>query len=118
MIRNAIAEAERTVVFIQVPDASRILNEGVFYLDTAVEDARDTIRMTVHYPAQDMDSTSDNLDFPKVWYRALGYMLAVDLAPEYDIELTQGLALLATDAAMIARTSDPETSDLTFQSAE
>ena len=94
------------------------LDEGVFYLDTAVEDARDSIRMTAHYPIQDVDSTSDNLDFPKVWFRGLGYMLAIDLSFEYDVPLDQAFMLVAADAAKIARDSDPETSDLTFQSAE
>ncbi|MDH3981278.1 MAG: hypothetical protein OES84_00080 [Kiritimatiellaceae bacterium] len=92
------------------------LDEGVFYLDSAAEDARDQIRMTVHYPAQDVDLSNENIDFPAVWYRALGYMLAVDLAPEYEVPITNDLMTLTTDAALIARNSDPETSDLFFQS--
>ena len=92
------------------------LNEGVFYFDTTAEDARDQVRLTVHYPAQDMDSTSDNLDFPDVWLRPLGYMLGIDLAPEYDVPVSQELYTLAADAAKIARDSDPETCELDFQS--
>ena len=89
--------------------------EGVFYLDTAAEDARDTIRMTVHYPAQDMDNASDNFDFSDVWLRPLGYLLGLDLAPEYDIEIDQGLMALAMDAAKIARDTDPEETDAIFE---
>lgn len=96
----------------------KALDEGVFYFDTAVEDARDTVRLTVHYPAQDMDSTSDNFDFSKVWYRPLGYLLGMDLAPEYDIELSQTFLLIAADATKMARDTDPENSDLSFNSAE
>ena len=94
------------------------LSAGVVYLDAAAEDARDQIRMTVHYPAQDVDATSDNLDFPDVWLRPLGYMVALDLAPEHDVDIDQGLMALATDAAKIARDSDPENCDLFFESGE
>ena len=93
----------------------KALSEGVFYFDSAVEDARDTLRMTVHYPAQDMDSAGDTFDFADVWLRPLGYMLGLDLAPEYGIEIDQGLMLLAQDAAKIARDSDPETTDMSFE---
>jgi len=95
----------------------KALDEGVFYLDSAVEDARDTIRMTVRYPAQDMDASGDNFDFADIWLRPLGYMLGADLAPEYDIELDQGFMMLLTAAMKTAMDSDPENSNLEFQSA-
>jgi len=92
------------------------LTEGLFFLDTAAEDARDTIRMTAHYPAQDMDAAGDTFDFADIWLRPLGYMLGLDLSPEYDIPIDQGLMALTTEAVKTARDSDPETTNLVFES--
>lgn len=93
----------------------KTLTEGVFYFDNYVSDATHTFRMTVHYPAQDMTAAGETFDFPDIWLRPLGYLLGTDLAPEYDIELTQTYLLAASDAMKIARDSDPETSDLVFE---
>ena len=43
----------------------------------------------------------DNPDFPIQWFRALGYLLALDLAPEYGVPIGD-LAALAQEAIMIA----------------
>ena len=45
----------------------------------------ETLRLTVEYPMQDFDSTTDNPDFPIEWGDALIFNLAVVLAPEYGV---------------------------------
>lgn len=86
------------------------------YFDTAINDTDYLVNLLVHYPIQDFDASTDNPDFPKQWFRALGYMLAVDLAPEYGMPLGD-LSTLAADAIAMARGSDPETTDLCFDSS-
>lgn len=46
-----------------------------------------TTVVTVHYqaPFEDMDSATDDLDFPAYWNQAMIYMLAWALSPEYGI---------------------------------
>lgn len=88
------------------------------YFDQAINDVDYTVNLLAHYPIQDFDATSDNPDFPTQWYRALGYMLALDMAVEYGVPITDDLRDLANGALLIAKGSDPETSDLTFQASE
>jgi hypothetical protein len=46
-----------------------------------------TIEIVYHIPFEDMDSTTDNFDFPVEWLEAIKYGLAIRLAPEYGIDL-------------------------------
>lgn len=50
----------------------------------------DTNTITIHYqrPFEDMDSGTDDFDFPPYWIQALIYNLAWSLAPEYGIPPT------------------------------
>lgn len=58
-----------------------------------------TTSITFHYqsPFEDMDSTSDDFDFPSEWIQALIYNLAWSLAPEYGIPPTDR-GILAKEA--------------------
>lgn len=49
-----------------------------------------TTEITIHYQAmyEDMDSSSDDFDFPSDWIQALIYNLAWSLSPEYGIPPT------------------------------
>lgn len=49
-----------------------------------------TTEITIHYqtPYEDMDSASDDFDFPSEWMQAIIYNLAWALAPEYGIPPT------------------------------
>lgn len=88
---------------------------GVFYLDVNADNDLDQIRMTVHYPIQDLDAAGDNLDFPGEWHRALGWMLAMDLAPEYGVPFTPEMQTNLTDAIVTAKASNPESTELFFE---
>lgn len=56
----------------QVPDATAVstYNLQITYLD----------------PIDDMDSGTDDFEFPQEWYEALRYNLAYRMAPEYDVD--------------------------------
>jgi hypothetical protein len=49
-----------------------------------------TTEITIHYqaPFEDMNSASDDFDFPAYWMQALIYLLAWTMAPEYGIPPT------------------------------
>lgn len=88
---------------------------GVFYMDVKANDDLEEIRMTVRYPIQDLDSAGDNLDFDGQWLRYLGWLLAIDMAPEYGVPIEQSWAGNVTLAYEAATKSDPETSNLFFE---
>ena len=46
-----------------------------------------TIEIVYHLPFEDLDSTTDNFDCPVEWLQAIKFGLALDLAPEYGIDL-------------------------------
>jgi len=86
-----------------------------FYFDQAVNDPTYRVRLLVHYPIQSFDATDDNPDFPEQWYRALVWLLAMDLASEYDVQLSQQNLAVAAGAIKVATHSDPENTDLCFE---
>jgi len=86
-----------------------------FYFDQAANDVTYTVRLLVNYPIEMFDATDDNPDFPEQWFRCLYWMLALDLAGEYDVQLSQQDMTVASSAIMIATGSDPETSDICFE---
>lgn len=93
----------------------RQINEGVFYTDVKSDNDLDQIRLTVHYPIQDIGAAGDNVDLPAQWLRALGWMLAIEMAPEYGVPISQDWAGIAAEALAIAKGSDPETTDIFFE---
>lgn len=48
-----------------------------------------TVEIVYHLPFEDLDSTTNNFDCPVEWFQAIKFGLAVDLAPEYGIDLPQ-----------------------------
>lgn len=60
-------------------------------------DATTTITIRYQRPFEDINSATDNLDFPSYWTEAIIYGLAVRLAPEYGVPL-QDRQLLEKEA--------------------
>ncbi len=56
---------------------------GIIKLWPVPNNSTDTITIHYHRPFQDMDSSTDNFDFPAHWIQALIYNLAWSLASEY-----------------------------------
>lgn len=88
---------------------------GVFYTDVKSDNDLEQLRLTVHYPVQDVDAAGDELDFPSEWLRAIGWMLALDMAPEYGVPIDPGWGDILTDAIKTAKFSNPETTDIHFE---
>lgn len=54
-------------------------------------------------PIQDVGTSTQDLDFPAEWQRAIVYTLAYDLAPEYGVDATQRAALKADKDALVEK---------------
>lgn len=75
------------------------LSLGVFYIWPVIDSSTsDTIKMTVKTEVEDFDAAGNNPDFPKEWFRALKFNLAVELCPEYEKDASQMLLLLAAQS--------------------
>lgn len=77
-------------------------------------DVTSQIVMTVLYPAEDYDSTSDDIAFPQEWFAALSWELAFRLAPAVG-RWTTTMAENRANALTMARSVNPESSALYFQ---
>ena len=88
---------------------------GVFYIwpvwdGTAV----DTIRFSFKTEVEDFDAAANTPDFPKEWYRALKYNLAIELAPEYGKEPTAHQMRLAVESKFNSSAYDREKTSVYF----
>lgn len=77
-------------------------------------DVTDTVVMTVLYPAEDYDATTDDIAFPQEWYAALSWELAFRLAPSKGVLWTPIREANRQNALATARSLNPETSVLYF----
>jgi hypothetical protein len=78
-------------------------------LDSQPTDVTKQIVMTVLYPAEDYDSTSNDIAFPQEWYAALSWELAFRLSPAAG-RWTQQMELNRQEALAVAKRMNPENS--------
>lgn len=83
-------------------------------LNSQPDDVTQQIVMTVLYPAEDYDATSDDIAFPQEWFSALSWELAFRLSPSVG-RWTKEMADNRANALMMARSVNPENSVLYFQ---
>jgi hypothetical protein len=86
-------------------------------LDSQPTDVTKTIVMTVLYPAEDYDATTDDIAFPQEWFSALSWELAFRLAPAFG-QWTPVMEANRQNAIVLARGVNPEVSDLYFRPNE
>lgn len=84
------------------------LDDGVLYIWPACSDVQDRIKFTAKYLFQDMDSSSDDFDFPPQWLEAIKYNLCLRLAPEHGkpLEMFADAARVTLEDAMAADIED------------
>jgi len=75
------------------------------------------ISFVYRQPLEIIVAVANELDFPNHWYRALKYMLAVELAPVYECtNLTWNkVTTLAAQSLQLANAFEPEDTDVYFQ---
>lgn len=84
-------------------------------LDAQPTDVTKTIVLTVLYPAEDYDATTDDVAFPQEWLKPLAAQLEMDSAGMFGIKITPDMKLKRDEALAIARHLNPEVSDAYFQ---
>lgn len=89
------------------------LNTRVLF-DTQPNDMSYFVLMTVMYPAEDYDATTDDIAFPQEWYAALSWELAFRLSG-WAGRWTEEMKANHSNALAMARSVNPEVSSLYFQ---
>lgn len=80
---------------------------GVLTLDSAASDVTKVLRMIVLSPADDIDSSSDDLAFPVEWFAALEWEVAKRCAPVFEKAWTTERQENWSQATAIARRVNP-----------
>lgn len=91
------------------------LPAGWLSLDTAPVDVTDVLRITYVRPLEDVDASTDDLDYPPEWFRPLSIGLAREIAPDYGAQWDQQKEMLFKESLAIAQQANPEVSDAYFE---
>jgi hypothetical protein len=84
-------------------------------LDFAPQDVTKQLRLTVIYPAEDYDATTDDIAYPQEWFAALEWELAKRLAPKFNKRWTKTHEINWEQATQIARQLNPQSTTVYFQ---
>lgn len=77
-------------------------------LDSQPADVTKQLRLTVMYPSEDYDATTDDVAFPQEWFAALEWELAFRLHAAYGVTWTPAMQQLYMQATSIARELNPD----------
>lgn len=83
--------------------------------DFQPQDVTKQVRLTVLYPAEDYDATTDDIAFPQEWFAALEWELAKRACPALSVVWTQEMEMNYQVATAIARELNPENSSRFFE---
>lgn len=91
------------------------LTNGALTLDQEPDDVTKVVRLVFLSPVDDLDSSTNDLVYPQVWFAALEWGLAKRIAPSFQKPWGQDKQDIYQEALAIARNADPETSNLCFE---
>lgn len=89
---------------------------AVAYLNCAPDDLTQVVRFVYLSYVEDSTATTDDVDFPAEWYRALVGQLAIDCALDYGMSVTPALMAYRDDGLAMARNAYPAKSTAYYQS--
>jgi hypothetical protein len=92
-----------------------ITGGGVLYLDCFPQDVTKHLHIVYLRSVMDLNSPSDNPEYPQQWYRALCWGLSKEIASMFDAEWTHDMEENYQVSLSMAREQDSETSALYFQ---
>ena len=84
-------------------------------LDSQPTDVTRQIGLTVLYPAEDYDSTTNDIALPQEWFSALEWELAFRIAPAFGAKWTDAMQANYKQAMEISRNLNDENSSAFFQ---
>lgn len=85
------------------------------YLDCQPSDLTEVIRLVYMSYVEDMSATTNDVDFPAEWYRALSGQLSIDLCVPFSRPVTQDLKDYAAQGLLMAKRAYPERSNAEYQ---
>ncbi len=85
------------------------------YLNCAPERLTEVIRLRYLSYVEDLTATTQDVDFPAEWFRALSSQLAMDCAPVFEKEVKPELKLMRDESVRIAQRAYPEKSVAFFE---
>lgn len=95
------------------------LTNGILYTNApAAADCNKYIHIVYLSPVEDFDAATDTPDYPQEWFLALVSGLSVNIAPAFQLPVTQDMKDNFKTALAIAQQSNAETSALFFQKGE
>ena len=84
-------------------------------LNSQPTDVQQQIILTVLYPSEDYDATTDDISFPQEALRFLSWELAFEIHPAFKAKWTQGMEKLRLESRQAWTTLNPENTVLYFQ---
>jgi len=90
------------------------LTDIVVYVWPEPNDVKYRMKLTIKRPVYDLDSSTDDFDFPVEWSRAIKYNLAIELAPEYDVTVTKSVKDIAEESKDSVSGFDREQTSVQF----
>jgi hypothetical protein len=84
-------------------------------LNFAPQDVTKQLRLTVIYPSEDYDATTNDIAYPQEWLAALEWELARRLAPKFNKRWTETHQASWLQATSIARQLNPQNTSIYFQ---
>lgn len=93
----------------------RTLSSGTLYLDYIPSDTTKTIEILYLRPLEDIDAGANTFDFPQHWYRPLKFALAMELGPEYGVNITEDIKAQFAEAVELANSFYQDDSKDFFQ---
>ena len=95
------------------------LTNGILYTDApSAADCNKYIHMVYLSPIEDFNAATDTPDYPQEWYLALVTGLAVNIAPAFQLPVTNDMKQNFATALAIAQQTTPETTSMFFQKGE
>ena len=91
------------------------IDKIVIKLDIIPSVTTSTLVLVVRRQIEDFDANTNTVDMPVEWYRAMKFNLALEIAPEYEADVSKTLAYLATDSLQRALDFEPEDTVTYFQ---
>jgi hypothetical protein len=109
-IGNKSASGDPTAIYYE-----RRLTEGKLYTNVKPSDATKTIRFVYLQPLEDVDANTNDLDFPPEYLLPIAHQLGLNLAPKFDLPLTDVHVAVAQSSAALVQTFEPETVNAYFE---
>lgn len=101
-----------------MPDAAYFeaqRTQGLIYLNRTPDDVTQVLVYVHLVPVQNIEHSSDEVDFPAEWFRPLAAQLAIDIAPAMGRPVTAEMKLIRDEALAMAKQGNPRTTTLFFQ---